>query len=84
MEVEIMKTSGIIFLDNPITVDINDWLQRNNGIVAVGHKLPNRKKAQIYAYSKCSKPTTEISKLARKNNSIMLVGVSDGDINAID
>lgn len=72
------ESGGIICLTEPIIVDINAWMNENEGIVAVGHKLSDRKKTEIYAYCKSGKPTAEISRLARKNESIMLVNCVNG------
>ena len=73
------ESDGIIYLAEPIVVDINTWMDENEGIVAVGHKLSDRRKAEIYAYCKSGKPTAEISRLARKNESIMLVSCVDDE-----
>ena len=73
------ESDGIIYLAEPIIVDINAWMNENEGIVAVGHKLRDRRKAEIYAYCKSGKPTAEISQLARKDNSILLVSCVDDE-----
>lgn len=75
------ESDGVTYLTEPIVVDINEWMNQNEGIVAVGHKLSDRRKAEIYAYCECRKPTAEISRLARKDNSILLVSsVNDGNV----
>lgn len=74
----------ITYLQTPITVDIGDWMLKNSGIVALARKVSDRRKATIYALQKSDVATSELISLAKRDNSLVLVGALKDDVNAID
>ena len=80
----IVMKNEITFLQQPVTVDVNEWLLNNSGLVAVAEKLEDKTKATIIAFQRSDMATVEMKKLANEKNGIILISTSDGDINAID
>ena len=70
-------------LDNPISVNISDWLLNNVGFVSAGVKESD-KRVKILAYQEADCATEEMQKFASDNNAVILVGISDGGANVID
>ena len=79
-----MQKNGITLLPNPITIDIGEWVINNIGKVAVAKRHPDKKKATIYAIEKADSAPPQMVKYAKDNTAMILVGISEGEVNAID
>ncbi len=82
-EVKEMQENGITLLATPITIDIGDWVINNIGKVAVAKKHPDNT-ATIYAVEKGDSAPPQMVKYAKENDAMILVGISEGEVNAID
>ncbi|MBR3306783.1 MAG: hypothetical protein IKI75_05965 [Lachnospiraceae bacterium] len=71
-------------LSAPVIVDIGEWMINNIGMVAVAKRLPDKKKAALYAFERADSATPQMVKYAKDNDAMILVGISEGDVNAID
>lgn len=72
-------------LQNPIIVNINDWLMDNIGLVAVGKRVPDdNSKVKLYAIEHGDAASLEMAEFAKKIDAIILVSVPESDIGAID
>ena len=78
------KNSTLKLLSTPITVDIAEWIMNNIGMVAIAKRLPDSKKATLYAVKKADSASPQMVKYARDNDAMILVGISEGEMNAID
>lgn len=78
------NSGGLTLLPSPITVDIAEWIMNNIGMVAVAKRLPDNKKATLYAVKKADSAPPQMVKYAKDNNAMILIGVSEGEVNAID
>ena len=56
----------------------------NIGMVAVAKKLPDGRKATLYAVKKADSASPQMVKYARDNGAMILVSLSEGEVNAID
>ena len=78
------RNSTLTLLPSPITIDIGEWVINNIGMVAVAKRLPDGKKATLYAVKKADSAPPQMVKYARDNDAMILVGISEGELNAID
>ena len=78
------KSNTLTLLPSPITIDIRDWIMNNIGMVAVAKKHPDGRKATLYAVKKADAAPPQMVKYARDNNAMILVSISEGEVNAID
>ena len=53
-------------------------------MVAIAKRLPDSKKATLYAVKKADSASPQMVKYARDNDAMILVGISEGEMNAID
>ncbi|MCR5468176.1 MAG: hypothetical protein K6F37_04370 [Lachnospiraceae bacterium] len=83
-DLKTQKGSGLSFLSNPITIDINEWALDNVGMIAVAKIIPGKMKATIIATEKADVASPEAIKFAKENDAMILVGISEGEINAIN
>ncbi len=79
-----MQNNSIVLLPSPITIDIGDWVINNIGMVAVAKRIPDSEKATVYAVEKADSAPPQMVQYAKDNDAMILVGISEGDINAID
>ena len=78
-----MQTSNIALLPNPITINIGEWIINNIGMVAVAKRLSDNT-ATLYAVEKADSAPPQMVQYAKDNNAMILVGISEGEVNAID
>ena len=78
------KNRTITLLPSPITIDIREWIMNNIGMVAVAKKLPDGRRAILYAVKKADSALPQMVKYARDNGAMILVSISEGEVNAID
>ena len=81
---EMSRNSTLTLLPSPITIDIREWIMNNTGMVAVAKKLPDGRKATLYAVKKADSASPQMVKYARDNGAMILVSLSEGEVNAID
>ena len=79
-----MRNGSITLLQTPITVDIGDWVIHNIGKVAAAKRHQNTTKATIYAIEESDSATPQMVKYAKENDAMILVSISEGEIDAID
>ena len=77
------RTGTLTLLSSPFTTDIGEWIINNIGKVAVAKREPNNQ-ATIYAIENAEAATPQMVKYAKENDAMILVSISEGDINAID
>ena len=82
MEVMLMN-SEITYLDNPITVDAQDWVLSNVGLVAAGIPLEDDSKVMIIAIQKANYTTEQMANYAKAHNALILETISEGEENYI-
>ena len=73
------RNSTLTLLPSPITIDIREWIMNNTGMVAVAKKLPDGRKATLYAVKKADSASPQMVKYARDNGAMILVSLSEGD-----
>ena len=81
---DMSRNSTLTLLPSPITIDIREWIMNNTGMVAVAKKLPDGRKATLYAVKKADSASPQMVKYARDNGAMILVSLSEGEVNAID
>jgi len=74
----------IIYVNPPIIVSIDEWLDEHIGFTAVGKRLDDWKKVSLIAYQKGDTVSAEMAALARQDDMMLIVGISDDEMNAID
>ena len=74
----------ITILKTPVTVNIQDWMGSNADTVGVGKRIGKTQDIELLAYQKTDCPSKQIREYAKSNNAILLIGISNGGINAID
>ena len=83
-EARLMQNNGLSMLSDPITVNIGEWVMKNIGKIAIAKKLPDNQKASIIAIENGDAATPYMIRFANENDAVILIGISDGEENAID
>ena len=68
-----------IYLDEPVLVDVYEWMENNRGFVGLGEKTSDRCKVELFAYQKHNDATREIAKLAQKTDAFMMISNTFAD-----
>lgn len=74
----------ITYYNNPVLINIQTWMMDNEGKVAVGKKTANKDEVLLLAEESANCASPKMMELTKEADTILLVSVSDGDINAID
>ncbi len=74
----------INYFDKPLTVNIQDWIRENEGMVAAGLKTDDRQRLSIIATQKADCASTQMKKYAKEHGAVIMISISDGELNAID
>lgn len=77
-----MNTSFSL-LNSPITVDIGEWVCNNIGMIAAGKRISDSK-VELMAIEKAEFASDQMTKFAKDNHAMILSGISEGEVNAID
>ncbi len=80
---KMQANNSITLLPAPITINIGEWIISNIGMVAVAKRLSDNT-ATLYAVEKADTASPQMVKYAKDNNAMILVGISEGEANAID
>ena len=74
----------ITLLSTPVIVDIGEWVISNIGKVAAAKRSDDHKKATIYAIEDADVASPQMMKYVKENDAVILVGISKGEVDAID
>ena len=74
----------IIYVNPPTIVCVDEWMDEHIGFTAVGKRLDDWKKVSLIAYQKGDTVSAEMAALARQDDMMLIVGISDDEMNAID
>ncbi len=77
------RNSTLTLLPSPTTIDIGEWVMNNIGMIAVAKRISGNT-AILYAVEKADVASTQMVKYAKDNDAMILVGISEGEENAID
>ena len=75
--------NSITLLPIPITINIGEWIINNIGMVAAAKRVSSST-ATLYAVEKADVASPQMVKYAKDNDAMILVGISEGEIYAID
>ena len=74
----------ITFLETPIVVNIDEWMYKNPGLVSAGKKTGDSQKVMIIAFQRGDCASEQMAEYAKKHDAMVMVSISDGDMNVLD
>ena len=78
-----MESKTIVTYQEPLRINISDWLNENIGRVSVGEKL-NSREVLIYAYSDNKKDSKQLTTMAKEHHWKTLRSFQIGDITSFE